>query len=66
MIMFVIGFMLEKVILFTVAGFFLMKFYRRYRDSRPDGYMLHALYWFGIGPVKGKTIRNPFEREFKQ
>ena len=64
MIAFVVGFMLEQVIIFTFLGLMLTKFYRRYRDSKPDGYLRHWLYWYGIGPVKGKTIKNPFEREF--
>lgn len=65
-IAFLIGFMLEQVIIFTCIGFLITKVYRRFRDSRPDGFMLHALYWHGIGAIRGKTVRNPFEREFHQ
>jgi conjugal transfer pilus assembly protein TraL len=40
-----------------------MYLYRRFRDSRPDGYMLHALYWSGLMPIKAPSAINPFHRE---
>lgn len=35
----------------------------RYRDSRPDGYLQHMAYWYGVVPMKGRTALNPFERK---
>jgi len=37
-------------------------FFRRYRDSRPDGFLLHLLYWYGLAPIKGRSVINPFHR----
>jgi conjugal transfer pilus assembly protein TraL len=37
---------------------------RRYRDSRPDGYLYHTLYWWGLTPAKGYSLRNPYQRRF--
>lgn len=34
----------------------------RYRDSQPDGHLMHAAYWFGILPLSGRACLNPFER----
>jgi conjugal transfer pilus assembly protein TraL len=40
------------------------KLYRRFRDGRPDGFILHAIYWVGLLPTKAKTIPNPFIRSY--
>jgi conjugal transfer pilus assembly protein TraL len=45
-------------------GVIAVKFYRRFRDNRPDGYTLHAIYWLGLLPSKALTIPNPFIRRF--
>lgn len=45
-----------------VVAIALLMLLRRYRDARPDGYLLHMLYWYGIWPVKGHTFINPFQR----
>ena len=34
----------------------------RFRDSRPDGYLQHMAYWYGVLPMKGRSAINPFER----
>jgi conjugal transfer pilus assembly protein TraL len=34
----------------------------RYRDSRPDGYLQHMAYWYGVLPLKGRSAMNPFAR----
>ena len=34
------------------------------RDGRPDGFILHAIYWGGLLPTKAKTIPNPFIRSY--
>lgn len=44
------------------VGIALMMILRRFRDSRPDGYLLHALYWYGLFPIKARSFINPFER----
>lgn len=36
--------------------------FARYRDSRPDGFLQHIAYWYGILPLKGRSVINPFIR----
>jgi len=49
---------------FTLAGFALTNVYSRFRDSKPDGFPLHYLYWNGLMPTKCKMAINPFVRKF--
>jgi len=36
--------------------------FARYRDSKPDGFLQHICYWWGILPLKGRSMTNPFQR----
>lgn len=64
MTLFVTGIILEQALLFTGIGFFLTSIYKKYKNSKPDGYLLHYLYWIGLIPTKAKTMVNPFIRRF--
>lgn len=57
-----IGMVLERLTLFLVIAWFAIKYYRQFRDGRPDGVLYHALYWIGVTPPVGHTVRNSFER----
>lgn len=35
----------------------------RWREARPDGYMVHMLFWYGVLPAKGRSVLNPFLRK---
>ncbi|GAB3472821.1 conjugal transfer pilus assembly protein TraL [Azotobacter beijerinckii] len=62
----VAGVLIAQLMVCLVVGFALARFYRRYCDNRPDGYLLHALYWH-LGAISGKNARsmpNAYEREF--
>lgn len=50
----------------TLAGMALVAvfFYAKYRDGKPDLYVIHALYWIGLGAAKGRSFINPFVRHF--
>jgi conjugal transfer pilus assembly protein TraL len=39
-----------------------VRLYGRYRKIRPDGLVLHTLYWAGLLPLAGSTCPNPFIR----
>jgi len=60
----VFGILLGQALIFTVAGLSLTKVYARYRDGRPDGFFVHALYWAGLLPTRARSIPNPFARRF--
>lgn len=38
--------------------------YKRFKNTRPKGFLLHWFYWHGLGRPKGKTFMAPFKREF--
>lgn len=59
-----IGIFLGQVFIFAVLAYFVLKLFRRFRDGRPDGYLLHVLYWVGIVPSKARTLFNPYIRRF--
>lgn len=61
----VAGVLIAQLIVCLIIGFVLARLYRRYCDNRPDGYMLHALYWhFGAISKQTRTMPNAYEREF--
>jgi conjugal transfer pilus assembly protein TraL len=60
----VIGILIGHPLVLTLAGFGAGYGYRRYRESRPDGFALHWLYWQGLMPLKARSTPNPFARRF--
>ena len=48
--------------LFLIVGIVFVRFYRKFRDSKSDGYFLHALYWFGVVTGKGYSALNSYIR----
>lgn len=64
LILFVLGFILENTIIFTILGVLSVKYFREFKDSRPEGYFIHLMYWHGIGVTKGFSMDNPFRRRF--
>ncbi len=60
----VLGIWVGQLTLMVVLGLIVGKLYSRYRDSKPDGYLNHKLYKYGLLPVKGRTFPNPYSRKF--
>ena len=60
----VVGIFADQKLIFLAVGELGVKLYRRYRDGRPDGLPLHALYWIGLYPSKAWSMPNPFIRRF--
>ena len=42
------GMLIDQFIPALVLAVIAVKFYRRFRDNRPDGYTLHAIYWLSL------------------
>lgn len=61
----VIGMFVGSPLMLAGIGWVVSTFYRRFRDSKPDGFAMHFLYWQGLMPAKGKSSPNPFIRIFK-
>jgi conjugal transfer pilus assembly protein TraL len=58
------GVLTDHLLLFLALGVVGVRLYGRYRESRPDGFVAHALYWAGLLPLAGRTCPNPFIRRF--
>ena len=61
-VLFAVGIATNHLLIFMLLGFGASYYLRRFRDSRPDGYLFHALYWYGFAPIKGRCAINPFHR----
>lgn len=60
----VIGFLIGRSVLCIAVGLVGMHFFKKYKAGKPDGYIIHCLYWIGLWPQKGRVLPNPFEREY--
>ena len=62
----VAGILLAQLTICMLVGVVLARFYRRYCDNRPKGYMLHAVYWYmgRVGFKQHRTFPNSYERDF--
>lgn len=56
----VVGIMMEKAAICCAIGYAFTTVWRKYRDSKPDGYLLHLLYAYGFIPSNAKSMINPF------
>jgi len=59
-----IGMLMGQLTMALVLSALVIKAYRRFRDNRPDGIALHALYWSGLLPSSSLSVPNPFIRRF--
>lgn len=60
----IIGMLIEKALICTLAGLVVTKLYSRFRDNHQDGYLLHLIYKIGLLHTKAKTMANPFTKNF--
>lgn len=60
--MVVIGMLTQTLLICIAIGGGIAWAFARYRDSNPDGFVLHYLYWIGVMPMKGRAAINPFIR----
>lgn len=64
MVCLVLGNFLNHFFLGLGLGWIVAHLYRRFKNTRPDGYLLHVLYWVGLTKLTGLTIVNPYQREY--
>jgi len=64
MAMLLLGALTRQLAGCALASLVVIKLFRRFRDSRPDGYLYHGLYWLGLIPLKGYSWINPYRRRF--
>lgn len=56
------GLLLEQTFVCTVIGVLISHFYKKFRDLHADGYLMHLLYWYGLGFCRSKSMINPFTK----
>lgn len=61
-LLFVIGMMAGKLFVGIIGGVTLSWALEKYKNSRSDGLMQHFAYWYGIIPLNGRGMINPFIR----
>ncbi|MCG7879817.1 MAG: type IV conjugative transfer system protein TraL [Candidatus Thiodiazotropha endolucinida] len=54
------GIFIGEALICTICGQLITSAYRKYRDNRPDGYLMHMLYHWGLFPTKSKLFLNPY------
>ena len=54
----------KHLLLGLAVGTLVGHLYKRFKNTRPDGFLLHWFYWHGLGKTKGKTLIPSFKREF--
>ena len=59
-----IGLLAGSPILFTLIGMIFTYFYKTFRDSQADGFVLHFLYWHGFIGGKSRTTPNAFVKKY--
>lgn len=56
----IIGVINGSIFIPLMLGIGITTVFRRFRETKPDGYILHLLYWHGLMSAKGAI--NPFQR----
>lgn len=59
-----LGVMAGQLSLCAVVAVITTRLFRRFRDSHPDGFLYHWGYWYGLSPLRGYSLLNPFKRRF--
>jgi conjugal transfer pilus assembly protein TraL len=61
-VFFAVGMVSNQLEFWFLVGVIATLAFRRFRDTKPDGFLLHWLYWHGVLPLKGSAAINPFIR----
>jgi conjugal transfer pilus assembly protein TraL len=62
LVLLVVGIVTDYFFTCLALGVGLLTLVRRFRESKPDGYLLYWLYWHGLLPLTARTAINPFQR----
>ncbi|TDX26810.1 conjugal transfer pilus assembly protein TraL [Modicisalibacter xianhensis] len=60
----ILGMAIGQATIGFLVGLMVTNFYRRYRDTHPDGYLLHIVYWAGFVFTKARSMVNPYVRRY--
>ena len=62
--LFAVGVIFKSPFLYGLVGFAGSYVYRKFRESKPDGYIIHMCYYYGLPLFSEKKMPNPFIRRF--
>jgi conjugal transfer pilus assembly protein TraL len=63
----IVGIATERLIVCLFIGLLMVRFYKKLRDGRPDGFPIHFVYWIGLLPVSDKktySVKDSFHRNW--
>lgn len=60
--MFILGIVTDMLTLMAPIGLVASWLYSRYSAGKPDGYLIHMAYWYGLATLKGRGFINPYHR----
>ncbi len=60
----VAGMAVGQAMIGVLIGLAVTNFYKKYRDSHADGYLIHIAYWAGFLLTKSRLFVNPYIRRF--
>lgn len=61
---FIVGVLINQKLICFLFAWAITKIFRKMKEGRPDGFLLHFIYWWGIMGAKSRTFPNPFIREY--
>lgn len=56
------GIAFNFLVVSILAAIALVYVTRKFRNARPDGYLLHMLWWYGFGGARGRLAKFSFVR----
>ncbi|HOV56362.1 MAG TPA: type IV conjugative transfer system protein TraL [Rhodanobacteraceae bacterium] len=59
----IVGIFTDQVTICLLLGTAISFFFSRFSSGKPEGYLIHLLYWWGLAPLRGRSIINPFHRK---
>lgn len=61
----IVGVVVGHPIIAAGIGLFAGKFFNKYADKKPDGYLRHLAYFHGIPIMSGRSVANGLDRELR-
>lgn len=60
-----VGFLIGQPFVLGAIGLVIGSYINKYQDKKPDGYLRHMLYYYGVPIMGGKHIPSGVDREFR-
>ena len=60
-----VGVIINHPFYLAALGFAFGTFFTRYADKKPNGFLRHLLYFYGVPTISGRLFPNGFDRDFR-